>query len=139
MKKILCTVLAVLVLSGCSSTGSEDKFSASYLNSHVVENKTTQAEVQSLYGVPDDQTVHSDGTAYWYYDKNGTLNTASGLAGYIPGAGAISSALGMANTANSASSAASKASGKMSGNTEYHGDRLQISFDKNKIVRSWSL
>lgn len=68
-EKILRTVLAVLVLSGCSSTGSEDKFSASYLNGHVVENKTTHAEVQSLYGVPDDQTVHSDGTAYWYYDK----------------------------------------------------------------------
>lgn len=50
-------VLAVILsLSACAgkTTGGEDKFSISYVESHIVKGKTTQREVQSLYGVPDD-------------------------------------------------------------------------------------
>lgn len=132
-------LVAVLLLAGCSSTGGEDKFSADYIKTHVVPHQSTQAQVQQLYGVPDGQDSSSDGSTTWKYRKGGNLDSASSLAGYIPGAGAISSALGMATSANHASDAASSASAKMSGDTSHHGDSLYIYFDKNKVVTHWYL
>ncbi|HHC0905392.1 TPA: hypothetical protein ACUIQA_004727 [Klebsiella pneumoniae] len=61
------------------------------------------------------------------------------LAGYIPGAGAISSALGMANSASEASATASKLSDKRSGNTEIHGNRLYITFNQKDVVDYWNI
>ncbi|OON40160.1 hypothetical protein BTJ39_09700 [Izhakiella australiensis] len=139
MNKLVIGVVAALLLAGCSSTGGEDKFSQRYISSHVIADKTTQAEVQALYGVPDSQRSNSDGSSRWTYDKGGNLRTASGIAGYIPGAGAISSALGMTQSANDAADSASSASNKLTGNTEHHGDTLDIYFNKNKVVTSWSL
>lgn len=132
-------LVAVLLLAGCSSTSGEDKFSADYMRTHVIPHQTTQAQVQQLYGVPDDQDSNSEGESTWIYDKGGNLSSASSLAGYIPGAGAISSALGMASSASSASDAASTASNKMSNNTAHHGNTLFISFDKNKVVSRWHM
>ncbi len=131
---------AALVLTACSSgiTGGEDKYSTTYVQSHITEGKTTQAQVQSLYGVPDDNEKSSHGTT-WVYHKNGNLSDVSSLAGYIPGASAVSSALGMANTASSASSSASKVAGKTSGDTEIHGNRLYITFNNQNVVDFWSL
>ena len=136
--KLLCA-LAVTLISGCASMGGEDKFSASYVQSHIIPHKTTQAEVQALYGVPDGQSTYSDGSYYWSYSKTGNLSAASNLVGYIPGAGAVGSALGMANSANQASGAASTAAGKVNGDVENHSNGLTISFNKNKIVDHWSL
>ncbi|SFC09159.1 hypothetical protein [Kosakonia oryzae] len=133
-------VVSAILLSACSSMGGggEDKFSASYVQSHIVEGKTTKAQVQQLYGVPDDNQKSSNGTT-WIYFKNADYSSVSSLAGYIPGAGAVSSALGMANTASSASSTASKLSDKSNGNTEIHGDRLYITFNRSDIVDYWSI
>ncbi len=140
MGRCIFFLLAILSVAGCSTSGTgEDKFSASYLKAHIVPNKTTQAEVQSIYGVPDNQSVDSDGDVSWIYRKNGNLSTASSVANYIPGANAISSALGMASSASTASDAATKASAKMSGSTEYHADTLFIRFNSNKIVSSWHM
>lgn len=134
----LIIVSVVLLLSGCSSTGGEDKYSASYVQSHLVKGKTTKTEVQQMYGVPDSNQKSSHGTT-WGYRKNADYSSVSSLAGYIPGAGAISSALGMANSASEASSTASKLSDKRSGNTEIHGTRLYITFNERDIVDYWSI
>lgn len=140
MKKAWFVLAVILSLSACSGgmTGGEDKFSTSYVESHIVKWKTTQSQVQSLYGVPDDNQKSSGGVT-WVYYKNGNLNDASSLTNYIPGASAISSALGMASMADSASSQANKVSGKMSGNTEIRGKRLYVTFDNNNTVDYWSL
>ncbi|OMQ25569.1 hypothetical protein [Serratia oryzae] len=136
MRMYLWSVMVVLLLVGCSSMG-EDKFSASYVKAHVIAKQTTKAQVQAIYGVPDDQTVRSDGTVSWEYEVRGNLSTASSIVGYIPGANAVSSALGMANTASNASDSATKASAKMSGSTEYHANRLYIDFDSAGVVKHW--
>ncbi|HFN0608740.1 hypothetical protein ACYBCU_24060 [Klebsiella pneumoniae] len=134
-----CFVIATTFLLGaCSSGGGEDKFSASYVQSHIVEGKTTKAQVQQLYGVPDSNEKSSNGTT-WVYYKNADYNSVSSLAGYIPGAGAISSALGMANSASEASATASKLSDKRSGNTEIHGNRLYITFNQKDVVDYWNI
>ncbi|WP_431221686.1 hypothetical protein ACQ86O_14395 [Serratia sp. L9] len=138
MRKYIGSVIAILLLVGCSSIG-EDKFSSSYVKSHIIAKKTTKAEVQAIYGVPDDQNVYSDGTTEWQYDKSGNLSSASSIVGYIPGAGAVSSALGLANTASNASSSATKASAKMSGDTEYRANRFYIRFDDKGVVDSWHM
>ncbi|MFK3799876.1 MULTISPECIES: hypothetical protein [unclassified Pseudomonas] len=139
MKIRLLCLLAVTLLAGCSTMGGEDKFSATYVKNHITPHQTTQSQVQAIYGVPDGQHTHSDGTYTWTYDKSGNLSDASSLAGYIPGAGAVSSALNMTSYANGASNAASTASGKMNGDTEHHGNSLTIYFNKNKVVNDWSL
>lgn len=128
-----------LLLSGCSSMGGEDKFSNTYVDSHIIKGKTTKTEVQSLYGVPDENSKNSSDTT-WVYRKNSGLSSVQGLAGYIPGANAVSSALGMANTAGEASSSASKMMDKSNGSTEIHGTRLYITFNNtNNIVNYWGL
>lgn len=136
MRISIWKLMVIFLLVGCSSMG-EDKFSASYMKAHIIPNKTTKAEVQAIYGVPDDQDVSSDGSVVWKYEARGNLSTASSIVGYIPGAGAVSSALGMANTASNASDSAAKASAKMSGDTEHHGKRIYIDFNSKGIVDHW--
>ncbi|MFS6933787.1 hypothetical protein [Klebsiella oxytoca] len=131
-------IAAVILLSGCSSVGGEDKYSASYIESHLVKGKTTKAEVQQLYGVPDTNDKSSNGTI-WVYRKGADYNSVSSLTRYIPGTEEISSVLGMASTASEVSSTASKLADKRSGNTEIHGDRLYIAFDESDIVEYWSI
>ncbi|MBK4784745.1 MAG: hypothetical protein FT714_11030 [Pantoea sp. Pent] len=130
--------MLVILLSGCSSTGGEDKYSATYVQSHIKEGKTTKAEVQQLYGVSDDNQKSFQGTT-WIYEKNADCSIASSLLGYIPGAGAVSGALGMANSASEVSSTAGKMADKRSGNTEIHGNRLYITFNNSDIVDYWSI
>lgn len=88
--------------------------------------------------MPDSNEKSSNGTT-WVYYKNADYNSVSSLAGYIPGAGAISSALGMANSASEASATASKLSDKRSGNTEIHGNRLYITFNQKDVVDYWNI
>ena len=139
MKMKIVGLLTVMFLTGCSSMGGEDKFSATYVTAHLIPHKTTQAQVQAIYGVPDEQTTYSGGGYGWRYFKNGNLSDAQGLAGIIPGAGVVSSALSSVGYANQASHVASTAAGKVNGDTEHHGNNLSISFDKNKVVSDWSL
>ncbi|MDH0747956.1 hypothetical protein N5D61_16620 [Pseudomonas sp. GD03842] len=139
MKRTLLCLLAVTLLAGCSTMGGEDKFSATYVKNHIIPHKTTQSEVQAIYGVPDSQFTTSSGHVNWRYNKNGNLSDAANLVGYIPGASAVSSALSMTNHANNASNAANTASGKISGDTEHHSDSLSVWFDKNKVVDDWSM
>lgn len=127
-------IVSVILLSGCSSMGGEDKFSDSYIKSHIVVGKTTKAQVQQLYGVPDTNKKTS-GRSTWVYKKNADFNTISSLTGYIPGTGAISSALRIGDSA----SEVSKISDKRSGNTEVHGDWFYITFNESDVVDYWSI
>ncbi|PKC41789.1 hypothetical protein V461_17090 [Pantoea ananatis BRT98] len=137
MKSIMVLFTIMFVLTGCSTSGGEDKFSRTYVSSHIIANKTTQAEVKALYGVPDDQSSSSDGSVNWRYRKGGNLSTASSVLGYIPGVSALSSAVGMASSAQGASESMTKASGKLTGNTEQHSDYLSVWFDKKNVVSNW--
>jgi uncharacterized protein YceK len=138
MRKYLWSMMVILLLAGCSSTG-EDKFSASYVKAHIIPKQTTKAQVQAIYGVPDDQSADSGGEVRWVYEVKGNLSAASSIAGYIPGASAVSSALGLASSASDAADSANKASAKVSGNTEYHSDFLSITFDSTGIVDRWHM
>lgn len=139
MKSIMVLFTIMFVLTGCCTSGGEDKFSRTYVSSHIIANKTTQAEVKALYGVPDDQSSSSNGSVTWRYYKGGNLSTASSVLGYIPGASALSSAVGMASGAQDASNSMTKASGKLTGNTEQHSNYLSVIFDTNNIVTDWYL
>ncbi|QKJ85726.1 hypothetical protein PMPD1_0754 [Paramixta manurensis] len=141
MKKVILGLLMVLTLSACSGgmMGGEDKYSTTYIKSHIVEGKTTKSEVQGLYGVPDSNSESAYGTT-WRFNKNGDMKDASSLAGYIPGASAITSALGMADTASSASDSYNKVQAKRSGNSAItHGSSLYITFNRSGVVDYWSL
>ena len=129
MKSIMVLFTIMFVLTGCSTSGGEDKFSRTYVSS----------QVKALYGVPDDQSSSSNGSVTWRYYKGGNLSTASSVLGYIPGASALSSAVGMASGAQDASNSMTKASGKLTGNTEQHSNYLSVIFDTNNIVTDWYL
>ncbi|WP_202988192.1 hypothetical protein [Pseudomonas typographi] len=139
MKLKLSSMLAIMFIAGCSTMGGEDKFSATYIKAHIIPHKTTQGEVQALYGTPDSQYTSSSGRYSWNYDKNGNLGTAAQVVSYIPGASSVSSALSMTRSANTASETMSDASAKLTGDTEHHGSLLTIWFDKNKVVDDWDL
>ncbi|WP_058910049.1 hypothetical protein [Entomohabitans teleogrylli] len=138
MKQILVGIAAVLLV-GCSSVGGEDKFSASYLRANIIVNKTTQAEVQRLYGVPDKQDTHSSGSNSWTYFKKNNLNLAGQIASYIPGASSLSGAISSVQAASSAADTASSASAKVTGDTEHRGDYLRFDFNEQKVVTHWYL
>lgn len=131
-------LLGALTLAGCAGMTTDDKYSTSYVESHITEGKTTQADVQRLYGVPDSNEKSSNGTT-WVYRKGGTLSDVSSLVGYIPGAGSVSSALAMGRSTSAAVSSVNKVAGKANGNTEIHGDRFYVTFTNKGIVDYWSL
>ena len=136
-KKMIFTCVFLIFLSGCSSMG-EDKYSDSYIKSHVTENKTTKAEVQALYGVPDEQSTTASSTT-WYYRKGGSYGALSTIANYIPGAGAVSGAIGMAGSAQSDADNLQKASNKMTGNSAHSDNSLRFSFNERGVVTDWHL
>lgn len=138
--KYLFILLAALALQGCASLGGEDKFSAKYLQQNVVVKKTTKADIQRMYGVPDGQKTSSDGSSSWSYYRGSNMDLARNLASYIPGGGAISGALGTASAASSTADMASEASDKISGNTEHNKSySLWFYFDAQGVVDHWSL
>lgn len=116
----------------------ENKYSDSYIKSHITENKTTKAEVQALYGVPDSQSTTADSTT-WYYRKGGGYDTLTTITNYIPGAGAVSGAIGMASSAQSNADDLQDASNKMTGNSAHSGNSLRFSFNEKGVVTDWHL
>lgn len=140
MKRIMMVIIGIMVLAGCSSMG-EDKFSARYVKAHIVNNKTTQAEVKALYGAPYDQSTYDDGSSRWYYKKGegGALDAAVDIISYVPGASAVMGTIHTAQYADNAATNVTAASDKLSGNTEHSGKSLSVRFNENKIVTSWSL
>lgn len=74
MKKIIIGgVLAITVLSGCVSVGSNaDKLNPAYTYENIKKNKTTKDEVIALFGHPDRITEAGKNQEIWtYYAKDG--------------------------------------------------------------------
>ncbi|WP_282830809.1 MULTISPECIES: hypothetical protein [Cronobacter] len=127
----------MLFVSGCSSFSGEDKFTRSYVSAHITPNKTTESEVKALYGTPDRQTSHSDGSYVWSFNKDGNMSTLSTALSYIPGTSVLSGAVNSATMAQNTKDDISSVSDKMTGNSEHRSDSLTIYFTKNKIVSDW--
>ncbi|EOC0865372.1 MULTISPECIES: hypothetical protein [Cronobacter] len=137
MKTHMAVFALMLFVSGCSSFSGEDKFTRSYVSAHITPNKTTESEVKALYGTPDRQTSHSDGSYVWSFNKDGNMSTLSTALSYIPGTSVLSGAVNSATMAQNTKDDISSVSDKMTGNSEHRSDSLTIYFTKNKIVSDW--
>ncbi|NCI14958.1 hypothetical protein EHJ07_00290 [Cronobacter muytjensii] len=137
MKTHMAVFALTLFVSGCSSFSGEDKFTRSYVSAHITPNKTTESEVKALYGTPDRQTSHSDGSYVWSFNKDGNMSTLSTALSYIPGTSVLSGAVNSATMAQNTKDDISSVSDKMTGNSEHRSDSLTIYFTKNKIVSDW--
>lgn len=130
-------VILCMSISSCTSFG-EDKYSASYIKANVIENKTTKAEIQSIYGVPDEQSTSGNSTV-WYYRKGSGYNTLSTFASYVPGGSSISGAIEAVKGTEKQADTLTKASNKVLGDSEHRSDYLSIDFNEKGIVTSWHL
>ena len=137
MKTHMAVFALILFVSGCSSFSGEDKFTRSYVSAHITPNKKTESEVKALYGTPDRQTSHSDGSYVWSFNKDGNMSTLSTALSYIPGTSVLSGAVNSATMAQNTKDDISSVSDKMTGNSEHRSDSLTIYFTKNKIVSDW--
>lgn len=140
-------VLSSVITSGCSSMPSmpsvmvDEKFSESYVASHIFKGKTTQAEVVSLYGEPDSKSNYSDGSSSVVYKKRtarDNLTSLYNLVGTLPGADSAKSALAQASNKTYDLDKANNSIKELSGNKTHDSSYLNVTFDKNGIVRSWS-
>lgn len=137
MKIHVAVVAVILFVSGCSSFNGEDKFTRSYVSTHITANKTTESEVVAIYGTPDRQTSHSDGSYVWSFYKDGNLNSLSKALSYIPGASVLDGAVNSATMAQNTKDDISSVSDKVTGNSEHRSDTLTIYFTRNKVVSDW--
>ncbi|MFI8480013.1 hypothetical protein ACIGCM_05505 [Pseudomonas sp. NPDC078700] len=136
--KLLILFFGINILTGCALISTEDKYSSSYIDAHIIEGKTTQRQIQDIYGVPDDNEKSSNGTT-WVYNRGEYLGVISKAISYVPGTGSIQQAIGLKQDASTASDTARKVSGKYTGDTEVHGSWLYITFNKNGVVNYWSI
>ncbi|KAA5939297.1 hypothetical protein F3I27_19720 [Pantoea sp. Bo_2] len=137
MKIYVVAIAFMLFVSGCSSFSGEDKFTRSYVSAHITPNKTTESEVKTLYGTPDRQTSHSDGSYVWSFNKDGNMSSLSKALSYIPGTSALSGTMTSATIAQNTKDDISSVSDKVTGNSEHRSDSLTIYFTKNKVVSDW--
>ncbi|MFB4359039.1 hypothetical protein RBJ15_21805 [Pantoea sp. BS_4] len=137
MKSAVIVFSIMLLMSGCSSFSGEDKFSRSYVVSHIISNKTTESEVKALYGTPDDQTSRSDGSYVWRFHRDGKMDFLSKAASLIPGTSALSGAVTSATIAQNTKEDMNSVSDKVTGNSEHRSETLTIYFTSNKVVSDW--
>ncbi|MDE1010644.1 MAG: hypothetical protein OSB38_33775 [Paraburkholderia fungorum] len=125
MKRIFSIVL-VIFLTACQSLGQtvgigNEKFDPAWIKQHVVVGKTTQQDILSLYGDPDNKTTDAKGFDTWLYRKNRSgSNVISAVSGMIPGM----------STANQAASLADVH------DKQGYSDRLYFWF-KNGVTTNW--
>ncbi|MDS7927924.1 hypothetical protein RMB13_00200 [Acinetobacter sp. V102_4] len=139
MVKIILCVIFSIILASCSSLGTslgENKYSAAYINSHVIKNKTTKSEIQSIYGVPDEQYTGSNSSSWTYRKSDRIRSFSSSISGYIPGADNVLNTIGIAQ--NNAEDL-SKASKKVSGSVDHSGNALTFEFNSKDVVADWNL
>ena len=70
MKKYLITVVAVLLISGCGSSGNEKVRTETMdtVSSKVTKGVTTKDQVKGLYGEPSSVTLTDGGNEVWKYE-----------------------------------------------------------------------
>lgn len=146
-KSVLAIALSTCLLSACSSTPSmssltgDERFSESFVRAHLIKDKTTLAEVASLYGEPESRNNYSDGSSSLTYRKRtprDQLKSLYNLVDAIPGADSAKSALAQASNKTYDLDKASSSLKELSGNKDLDSNYLSVTFDKNGIVRSWS-
>ncbi|QXI31504.1 hypothetical protein HU752_015160 [Pseudomonas vanderleydeniana] len=140
-------ILSSAITSGCSSMppipsmAGDDKFSESYVASHLFKGRTTLAEVSSLYGEPDSKSNYSDGSSSLIYRKRtvrDNLTSLYNLVGTIPGTDSATSALAQASNKTYDLDKANNSIKELSGNKGHDSNYLSVTFDKNGVVKSWS-
>ncbi|MBU6995023.1 outer membrane protein assembly factor BamE domain-containing protein [Ferrovum myxofaciens] len=107
-------VVLCVALAGCASTGNESirAESSSTIKDKIVEGKTTQAQVQSLFGAPTVTSFTDSGLEVWTYDF--TKMSADAIS-YVP----------VVNWFGASSSGTKKS--------------LVVLFDKQNVVQRYSL
>ncbi|ELB8108428.1 TPA: hypothetical protein ACUNL9_001433 [Salmonella enterica] len=72
--------IIVFLLSGCSTSGNQKikNETAQSLQSKIIKNKTTKAEIVSKLGEPDTKTTLDDGNEQWrYFMYNNQFNAST--------------------------------------------------------------
>ncbi|WP_180254161.1 hypothetical protein [Enterobacter kobei] len=82
MNKSMATVFIIttLFITGCSTSGNQKikNETAQSLQSKIIKNKTTKAEIVSKLGEPDTKTTLDDGNEQWrYFMSNNQFNAAT--------------------------------------------------------------
>ncbi|APH61194.1 hypothetical protein [Granulibacter bethesdensis] len=136
---LAATMIGLAACTGPGATGGEtyeDKFSQSYIQSHLFKGKTTMRDVQALYGQPFRRSTQGGDRVYWTYrrEQTGSMGMLTGIARVVPGVG-MSNALIRVNENLAQMQRASDAA---SGNTEVRGDSLDLVF-QNGVLDNWSM
>ncbi|WP_297450830.1 outer membrane protein assembly factor BamE [Ferrovum sp.] len=107
-------VVLCVALAGCASTGNESirAESSSTIKDKIVEGKTTQTQVQSMFGAPTVTSFTDSGLEVWTYDF--TKMSADAIS-YVP----------VVNWFGASSSGTKKS--------------LVVLFDKQNVVQRYSL
>ncbi|WP_144114195.1 hypothetical protein [Paraburkholderia sp. BCC1886] len=124
MKKIYAIAL-LLWLGACSTGGAlgvgNEKFDPAWIRQHVVTGKTTQQDIQALYGEPEQKQTSASNSDTWIYSKNRSGNNFLSMAtGMIPGMSTVNQASSVADIHKK----------------EGYGDTVWFWF-KNGVVTNW--
>ncbi|ECE8262537.1 hypothetical protein EVI75_24145 [Salmonella enterica subsp. enterica serovar Hvittingfoss] len=114
MNKIILIyfLFAISLISGCSTSGNQNlkNETAQSLQSKIIKNKTTKADIVSKLGEPDTKTSLDDGNEQWrYFMYNNQFNAST----FIPVVGLLT------------------------GGSQTQSKTLEIDF-KGEIVSKWS-
>ncbi|WP_183060592.1 hypothetical protein [Salmonella enterica] len=114
MNKIILIyfIFAISLISGCSTSGNQNlkNETAQSLQSKIIKNKTTKADIVSKLGEPDTKTSLDDGNEQWrYFMYNNQFNAST----FIPVVGLLT------------------------GGSQTQSKTLEIDF-KGEIVSKWS-
>ncbi len=82
MKKIIVAsfFIAICLITGCSTSGNQKikNETAQSLQSKIIKNKTTKAELLAQLGEPDTRTTLDDGNEQWrYFMYNNQFNAST--------------------------------------------------------------
>ncbi|WP_407207886.1 hypothetical protein [Citrobacter portucalensis] len=114
MNKIILIyfLFAISLISGCSTSGNQNlkNETAQSLQSKIIKNKTTKADIVSKLGEPDTKTSLDDGNEQWrYFMYNNQFNAST----FIPVVGLLT------------------------GGSQIQSKTLEIEF-KGEIVSKWT-
>jgi len=75
-----------------------EKFDPTWIKQHVVVGKSTQQDISSIYGEPDEKQTSANNSDTWIYRKNRAGNNLLSMAsGMIPGMSTVNQASNLAD------------------------------------------